>query len=132
MSRFSLPKKSSTLFLATCLLLSGCSIVAFDDNYETKLSNLNAQLESIVSQNSCTASFQCKVLDVGARACGGPSKYVIYSTMHTSQEKAEQLALQIAQQEHIKNTALKATHCFNITEIQSLCIDQQCQLFNIR
>jgi len=86
----------------------------------------------MVSNNSCTASFQCKVLEVGARACGGPSKYAVYSTLNTSQEEAEQLAQQITKQEKIQNKAQGLTDCSPVLEVQSLCINHQCQSFDIK
>lgn len=126
--------KLSIASLATStLLLSGCaSTPASNNNQQTDLSGFNSELNSIVSDNSCTASFQCKVLEVGARACGGPSKYVVYSTLNTSQERAEQVAQQITDEQKAKNKAQGLTDCSPVLEVQSLCINQQCQSFDIK
>ena len=98
--------KLSILSIASSiLLLSGCASTVTSNEQSKNLSDLNYDLNNMVSNNSCTASFQCKVLEVGARACGGPSKYAVYSTLNTSQEEAEQLAQQITKQEKIQNKA---------------------------
>lgn len=126
-------KLSIISIASSFLLLSGCASTATSGNEQSKtLSDLNYDLNNMVSNNSCTASFQCKVLEVGARACGGPSKYAVYSTLNTSQEEAEQLAQQITKQEEIQNKAQGLTDCSPVLEVQSLCINKQCQSFDIK
>ena len=126
-------KLSIISIASSFLLLSGCASTATSGNEQSKtLSDLNYDLNNMVSNNSCTASFQCKVLEVGARACGGPSTYAVYSTLNTSQEEAEQLAQQITKQESIQNKAQGLTDCSPVLEVQSLCINQQCQSFDIK
>ncbi|WP_457934274.1 hypothetical protein LOS73_21195 [Pseudoalteromonas sp. SCSIO 43210] len=134
MSCLSSAIKLSILSVASSiLLLSGCASTITSSNEQSKnLSDLNYELNDMVSDNSCTASFQCKVLEVGARACGGPSKYVVYSTLNTPQEKAENIAQLITKQEKIKNAAQGLTNCSPVLEVQSLCINQQCQSFDIK
>ena len=126
-------KLSIISIASSFLLLSGCASTATSGNEQSKtLSDLNYDLNNMVSNNSCTASFQCKVLEVGARACGGPSTYAVYSTLNTSQEEAEQLAQQITKQEEIQNKAQGLTDCSPVLEVQSLCINKQCQSFDIK
>ncbi|WP_024592230.1 MULTISPECIES: hypothetical protein [unclassified Pseudoalteromonas] len=125
--------KLSILSIASSiLLLSGCASTVTSNEQSKNLSDLNYDLNNMVSNNSCTASFQCKVLEVGARSCGGPSKYAVYSTLNTSQEEAEQLAQQITKQENIQNKAQGLTDCSPVLEVQSLCINHQCQSFDIK
>jgi outer membrane murein-binding lipoprotein Lpp len=125
--------KLSIISIATStLLLSGCVNSASSNTPEANLAALNSQLNDIVSDNHCTASFQCKVLEVGTRACGGPSKYVVYSALNTSQEKAEQIAQQITQQESTLNKTQGLNDCASVIEVQSLCINQQCQSIDIK
>ncbi|MBH0048361.1 hypothetical protein [Pseudoalteromonas sp. NZS11_1] len=125
--------KLSILSIASSiLLLSGCASTVTSNEQNKNLSDLNYDLNNMVSNNSCTASFQCKVLEVGARACGGPSKYAVYSTLNTSQEEAEKLAQQITKQENIQNKAQGLTDCSPVLEVQSLCINHQCQSFDIK
>jgi len=72
------------------------------------------------------------VLEVGERACGGPSRYVVYSTLNTAQEKAEQLAEQITAVERSSGQALTVNDCSPVLPVQSLCISQQCQAIEIK
>ena len=118
---------------SSILLLSGCVSTTPSGNTQSKdLSALNSQLNTITSKNSCTASFQCKVLEVGARACGGPSKYAVYSTLNTPQEQAQGIAQQITEQEKQQNKQQGLTDCIPVIEVQSLCIDQKCQSIEIK
>ena len=133
MVRSSIFKK---LFITTTVLasiaLSGCETTTSGSSARVDLGDLNDQLNDIVSNNSCTASFQCKVLEVGERACGGPSRYVVYSTLNNAQEQAEQLAEQITAVERSSGQALTVTDCSPVLPVQSLCISQQCQAIEIK
>ena len=125
--------KLSILSIASSiLLLSGCASTVTSNEQSKNLSDLNYDLNNMVSNNSCTASFQCKVLEVGARACGGPSKYAVYSTLNTPQEQAESIAQQITEQEKNQNEQQSLTDCLPVIEVQSLCINQQCQSIDIK
>ena len=131
--------RSSTfkkLFITTTVLasiaLSGCETTTSGSSARVDLGDLNDQLNDIVSNNSCTASFQCKVLEVGERACGGPSRYVVYSTLNNTQEQAEQLAERITAAEKSSDQALTVNDCSPVLPVQSLCISQQCQAIEIR
>ncbi|WP_213611583.1 hypothetical protein [Pseudoalteromonas sp.] len=131
MSGLSSVIKLSAASVAISMLLSGCtSTITSSTTQNMNASVLDAQLNNLVSNKSCTASYQCKVLEVGARPCGGPSKYVVYSTLNHSQEQAEQLAQKITQQEQQKNAALESKECSPVLEIHSLCIDNQCKTVN--
>ena len=123
--------KLSAASVAISMLLSGCSgTVTPSTTQNANVSVLDAQLNNLVSNKSCTASYQCKVLEVGARPCGGPSKYVVYSTLNHSQEQAEQLAQKITQQEQLENAMLEFKDCSPVLEVHSLCIDNQCKTVN--
>lgn len=134
MSGLTLTVKLSIFSVAASIfLLSGCSTTASVNSAQGQnLSALNSQLANIVDNNGCTASFQCKVLEVGARACGGPSKYTVYSTLNTPQEQAESIAKQITEQEKNQNEQQSLTDCLPVIEVQSLCINQQCQSIDIK
>jgi hypothetical protein len=70
------------------------------------------------------------MLGVGSRVCGGPSKYVVCSTLNHSQEQAEQLAQKITEQEQLDNAMLEFKDCSPVLEVHSLCIDNQCKTVN--
>jgi len=123
--------KLSAASVVMTMLLSGCSSALTPSTAQNASESvLNTQLNELTSNKSCTASYQCKVLGVGSRVCGGPSKYVVYSTLNNSQKHAEQLAQKITQQEQKNNTALEFDDCSPVLEIHSLCIDNQCKTVN--
>ena len=122
------------LVTTACLMIvSGC--VSTTDSATTGSASLdksNSALNELVQDTSCTASFQCKVLEVGQRACGGPSRYVVYSTLNTEQEKVEQLAQQINALEADNNKSNGLTDCLPVLPVQALCISQTCQSFELK
>ncbi|MEH6397092.1 hypothetical protein [Pseudoalteromonas sp.] len=122
------------LVTTACLVIvSGC--VSTTDSASAGSASLvksNNALNELVQDTSCTASFQCKVVEVGQRACGGPSRYVVYSTLNTEQEKAEQLAQQINVLEAENNKSNGLTDCLPVLPVQALCINQTCQSFDLK
>ena len=114
--------RSSTfkkLFITTTVLasiaLSGCETTTSGSSARVDLGDLNDQL-----------------LEVGERACGGPSRYVVYSTLNNTQEQAEQLAERITAAEKSSDQALTVNDCSPVLPVQSLCISQQCQAIEIK
>lgn len=119
------------IFMTALAIISGCESTS-NTTEAGDLSASNQALNNLVSDNACTASFQCKVLAVGQRACGGASRYVIYSTLNTEQAQAELLAQQVTEQEILANKSNGASDCLPVLPVQALCIDQQCQPFEIK
>lgn len=118
---------------ASLFIITGCeSTFDTSSSGSVSLSKANSALSKLVEDTSCTASFQCKVLEVGQRACGGPSRYLVYSALNTEQEAAEQLAQQVTEQEALENQASGASDCSPVLPVQALCINQQCQAFEIK
>ncbi|MDF3127280.1 hypothetical protein [Rheinheimera sp. 1928-s] len=88
-----------TLTLAVLVLsLAGCATVpANKDSLTTQLDGplaqlqldtrqLQLRLERLTENKECEQDNQCKVIGVGARPCGGPDQYLIYSTQHTDEK----------------------------------------------
>ena len=115
------------------MIVSGCmSTTESTTTGSASLDKSNSTLNELVQDTSCTASFQCKVLEVGQRACGGPSRYVVYSTLNTEQEKVEQLTQQINALEADNNKSNGLTDCLPVIPVQALCINQTCQSFDLK
>ncbi len=118
---------------ASLLVLTGCeSTFDTSSSGSTSLAKANNALTELVEDTSCTASFQCKVLEVGQRACGGPSRYLVYSSLNTEQESAEQLAQQVTNREILENKENGASDCSPVLPVQALCINKKCQAFEIK
>lgn len=49
--------------------------------FDTK--QLYQRLQKLTNDKSCQQDQECKVLGIGARACGGPDQFIVYSENHT-------------------------------------------------
>lgn len=52
-----------------------------------KLAEMEAQIDAMIGDARCADSGQCKLIAFGAKPCGGPWKYKIYSEAVVSTEK---------------------------------------------
>ena len=82
------------LVLLAITLLGGC-----DEKYEAadiaKLESMEAKIDQMIANRACTADGSCRVIAFGAKPCGGPWEYKIYSA-----EQVDTLALQQAVREY--------------------------------
>lgn len=53
--------------------------------------DIKKEINTITADLKCTKDSDCQSVGLGARACGGPSSYKIYSTVATNKEKIEAL-----------------------------------------
>lgn len=53
---------------------------------------LMQQITAEIGTAACDTSAQCKTLAVGSKACGGPERYIAYSTKHSDGAKLARLA----------------------------------------
>lgn len=116
------------------LTLSACSFTA-SEHSATQIQTMTQaeqKLAEITSDKSCDASYQCRVLALGEKACGGASEYLIFSSKHTSIEQAEHLASEITSFAQIYNKTNQAlATCQNILAPQTLCINNTCQEYKL-
>lgn len=88
-----------------------------------------AQIQALVGTAACTASRQCKTLPIGERACGGPERYLAYSTAATPSAALEGLAERYRQQ---RRTAIAQTgevsSCQFLIDPGAICRAGACQL----
>lgn len=57
-----------------------------------KLAEMNNAIRSMVGVAAATDLSQCRMLEVGARPCGGPEYYIAYSTENVDQDTIETMA----------------------------------------
>jgi hypothetical protein len=49
--------------------------------FDTK--QLYQRLQKLTHDKTCQQDQECKVIGIGARACGGPDQFIVYSENHT-------------------------------------------------
>jgi hypothetical protein len=81
-----------TYFLKTLILgfviLMSCqkeSIDALTD--DQKLEQMGKEIEEFAKNKACTNGDGCKTMAIGAKACGGPTHYIIYSLSKTDEKQ---------------------------------------------
>jgi hypothetical protein len=116
------------LSLLAFLILSGCEVTQHSKGLNQD------SLQRYISDLDCDASFQCKVIGVGERAaCGGASRFVIFSTKTVDEREVEKLANQITTKERNLNKTVDSEEgCKQVLPIQSLCIRNRCESFPIK
>lgn len=120
----------SSLFVA-CYFLAGCQLNQSNSpaNPIHTISDAESTLANVISDKSCDATYQCRVIGFGERACGGPSRFAIYSIKNSKQEDVEFLANEITQFEKVYNESSKAfSTCEHNPSPQTLCIANTCEL----
>jgi hypothetical protein len=85
------------VFLLACLVAgAGAHANPGESKARTELRQLGRAVD-------CTSDQQCKTLPVGAKSCGGPEAYMVYSTVNTSPEKANALAERYRKERELEN-----------------------------
>lgn len=126
----------SRMILALLLITSvqGCSSKITEvssSNTQVTITSVEKELASVTTDLSCDASFQCKVLPLGERSCGGPSRFIIYSVKNNKQERVEQLGSEITNFENTYNqTEGSVESCRSTIQPQTLCINKKCEQIN--
>jgi hypothetical protein len=113
----------SALFAATVALAgSACVAAAGDESADT-------QLQRMVGDAGCSADHQCRSIAWGAKACGGPERYVAWSTLRTDPQALQDLAARHAaarREENVRNGTLST--CSFLADPGAACVAGRCQL----
>lgn len=135
-------KKTLTLSVLV-LSLTGCATVPADkDKLTTQLDGplaqlqldtrqLQLRLERLTENKECQQDNQCKVIGVGARPCGGPDQYLIYSTLHTDEKMLSYTndRYQKLKTQQNEKLGLMST-CQMLLPPASACIENKCAIGN--
>jgi hypothetical protein len=69
-----------------------------DDGGGSTLGQLNAMILEVINTSASNLS-QCKLIAVGAPACGDPGRYLVYSTASTDEARLNELVIEFDQLE---------------------------------
>ncbi|MBQ4838978.1 hypothetical protein [Pseudoalteromonas luteoviolacea] len=116
-----------TLCGLSLIFLAGCEATYSEP--QSAQAKSNGSLEEIIADKGCDASFQCKVIAVGERlTCGGPSRYLVYSSRNVNEEEVERAAKMVTLAEQSQNKDKIASEiCEPVLPVQALCISSTCQ-----
>ena len=85
---------------------------------------------SVADQQFCNADVDCKSVEYGSRACGGPEEYLIYSTAQLNATDEKKLLDLISEYNSYSDIIMKSQSSAGICSIvmkpNLSCINQQC------
>lgn len=91
--------------------------------------DLAARISAEIGDAACDSSQQCRTLAYGHKACGGPERYVAYSTKRGDSARLAQLAQQLADQRRRQDEAegMMST-CSAVLDPGAVCSAGRCTL----
>lgn len=96
------------------------------NDYLSQMATIEAEITSILITN-CTNAGQCQSAAIGVKPCGGPTHFVIYSGVTTSEEQLLNLINQYNQINQAYNEALNlGSDCAVETPPNLGCVDGNC------
>ena len=127
-----------TLLRALCtgallLATSACSAPAQDTTAPSTpapgQAGLLEQIQSEVGKAACDSTEQCQTIAIGAKACGGPERYLAWSSKNNDGKKIKALAYAQAeaQRRQQQNDGMLST-CSIITDPGASCVAGRCEL----
>ncbi|MRX28616.1 hypothetical protein [Kangiella sp. HZ709] len=92
------------------------------------LKSMHNDIYELIKDKSCQQDSDCGVVGLGARACGGPDSYAVYSKANID---AEQLQSMTKQLESLHKTYNQENQIMSICMMEPkpgfACIDNQCK-----
>jgi len=87
------------------------------------------QIQSEVGNAACDSTQQCQTIAIGAKACGGPERYLAWSNKNNDGKKLKALAYAQAEasRRQQQNDGLLST-CSIITDPGASCVAGRCEL----
>lgn len=123
-----LPALLSALMLA--LSLGACAAPAAEPAVSAvPVARLQQQIEAAIGDAACSSSAQCRTLPIGARACGGPERYLAWSTQRSDAAQLDKLAQALKAQREAENARSgMASTCQFLMDPGAQCVAGRCQL----
>jgi hypothetical protein len=115
------------------LLLAGCAACTTaapqaPQAQQAPQSDTLARIHALAGTPNCSSDEQCHALPLGARACGGPESYLVWSSARTSQAEIEALGERYKEERRAANKAsgLMST-CQFLMDPGAVCRAGTCQ-----
>ena len=119
------------LLLAPLLLAAGCSEGGGEPDLsgpaaEVRWHTLQEEISALVGDLSCTDSQQCAFAPVGAKPCGGPSGYVVYSRPNVDEGLLLAKLAALEQLERENDFSWESSDCSVLPQPVPACKDGIC------
>ncbi|MDR7335188.1 hypothetical protein [Roseateles asaccharophilus] len=115
---------------AICLVLSlGLPACANETTRaQTPVQALQA-IERAIGEAPCDSNADCRTIGVGAKACGGPERYLPWSVRYTQADKLQRLVEQHRSLRTSENTRDgRVSNCAVVTDLGTTCVARRCQM----
>ena len=90
---------------------------------------LSQRIDALVGDAACDSAAQCRSIAVGAKPCGGPERYLAWSTARTDEKQLKEAVARHAQRRNADNQAGRmASNCMMVTDPGASCTAQRCTL----
>ena len=120
------------------LVVAGCGLFVEDDSalaltcdmdgYLAERADLAADLDAAIGDPRATDVGACRAVAVGAKACGGPRSYAVYSTLTSDAEAVVRLAAEIeALDERANRVCQLVSECAFVEEPAVVVVDGRCE-----
>jgi hypothetical protein len=119
-------------YFAFLCALAACTPPVPADSAEVQadtasLDVLRAEARAQVGDPTCTMTAQCRTIPFGAKPCGGPWSYLVYSVATTdSAQLAGAVDRYTAREHDLNRLEQRVSDCGLVTEPDVMCADGQC------
>lgn len=114
--------------LSVLLTLSGCA-TATEPAKPATSAQLQQELQTLIGEPRCDSDAQCKTIGVGQKACGGPGRYLAWSTQTSDKARIDAVAARLVAVEKAANEKSgRLSNCMAVVDPGAVCRANRCQL----
>lgn len=111
------------------LALTACAGEAAKSPAASSSAPLLAQIEAEIGDAACSSDQQCRTLALGAKSCGGPERYIAWSTARSSGDKLAALGERYKAERTAENARTgQVSNCMFVVDPGAQCQAQRCML----
>ncbi|MFC5550657.1 hypothetical protein [Massilia aerilata] len=118
------------LLLIACTACTTCTTAApqAQQAQQAPQSDTLARIRALAGTPGCSSDAQCHSLPLGARACGGPESYLVWSSASTSQAEIQALGERYKEERRAANAASRrVSTCQFLMDPGAVCRAGTCQ-----
>jgi hypothetical protein len=99
-----------------------------EEQLRAEMASIKTEIDSTISI-TCSENSSCKVIAFGAKACGGPLEYLIYSLGDTDESKLIALVDKYNKKNiELNNLTGEPSDCSVVTEPEIECVSGECKV----